>query len=103
MIFFPLFGFPPTPSKLRSPPRLFNEKITKKLLELTGLILIGDGLMGLLRPRRHSLLWHVGPQLAKAVTEELADHPNTARSIYAAEVALGIAVASIALSDTNDL
>jgi len=73
----------------------------KRLLELGALILIGDGLMGLLRPRRHSLLWHFGPQLVKAVTEELAEHPNTARSIYAAELALGIAVASIALSDVE--
>jgi len=73
----------------------------KRLLELFGLLLIGDGLMGLLRPRRHSLLWHFGPQLAKAVTEELAEHPNTARSLYAAELALGIAVASIALSDVE--
>jgi hypothetical protein len=71
-----------------------------RLLELFGLILIGDGLMGLLRPRRHSLLWHVGPQLAKAVTEELADHPQTARAIYAAELALGIVVASSQLSDS---
>ncbi|HZE13976.1 MAG TPA: hypothetical protein VE086_09475 [Chthoniobacterales bacterium] len=74
----------------------------KRLLELAGLILIGDGLMGLLRPRRHSLLWHFGPQLAKAVTEELAEHPNTARSIYAAELALGIAAATIALSDVDE-
>jgi hypothetical protein len=78
------------------------KKMKSRLLELAGLFLIGDGLMGLLRPRRHSLLWHIGPQLAKAVTEELAEHPNTARSIYAAELALGIAVASIALSDVDD-
>jgi hypothetical protein len=90
------------PSELRL---IFLDRYLMKnrLLELAGLILIGDGLMGLLRPRRHSLLWHIGPQLAKAVTEELADHPNTARSIYAAELALGIAVASIALSDVDDL
>jgi hypothetical protein len=31
----------------------------------------------------------------------LAEHPNTARSIYAAELALGIAVASVALSDVD--
>jgi hypothetical protein len=75
--------------------------LTKRLLELAGLILIGDGLMGLLRPRRHSLLWHCGPELAKAVTEELADHPKTSRAIYAAELAAGIALASIQLSDDN--
>jgi len=73
--------------------------MTKRLLELAGLILIGDGLMGLLRPRRHSLLWHVGPQLAKAVTEELADHPRTARAIYGAELAAGVILASLQLTD----
>jgi uncharacterized protein YjeT (DUF2065 family) len=72
----------------------------KRLFELVGLILIGDGLMGLLRPRRHSLLWHLGPQLAKAVTEELADHPSTARAIYAAELAAGVVLASVQLSDS---
>ena len=78
-----------------------NEKlILKRILELAGLILIGDGLMGLLRPRRHSLLWHFGPELAKAVTEELAEHPKTSRAIYAAELALGITVASLQLSDS---
>jgi hypothetical protein len=75
--------------------------MTRRLLELGGLILIGDGLMGLLFPRRHSLLWHVGPQLAKAVTEELADHPTTARTIYAAEIALGVVLATTQLSDED--
>lgn len=50
--------------------------------------------MGLIKPRWHSLLWHFGPQLAKAVTEELAEHPNTARAIYLAEAAAGIALAA---------
>lgn len=48
--------------------------------------------MGLLQPRRHSLLWHFGPQLSRAMTEELADHPKVARSVYLAEVALGLAL-----------
>jgi hypothetical protein len=78
-----------------------QELITKRLIELAGLILIGDGLMSLLRPRRHSLLWHVGPELAKAVTEELADHPRTSRAVYAAEVALGVALVSSQLCDAD--
>jgi hypothetical protein len=78
-----------------------QDLILKRLLELAGLILIGDGVMGLLRPRRHSLLWHCGPQLAKAVTEELAEHPKTSRAIYAAEIAAGIALATIQLSDDD--
>ncbi|MFL6590437.1 MAG: hypothetical protein ACJ8M4_09715 [Chthoniobacterales bacterium] len=76
--------------------------ISKRILEFIGVILIGDGVMGLLRPRRHSLLWHVGPELAKAATEELAAHPQTARVVYAAEIAVGVALASIQLSDDVD-
>jgi hypothetical protein len=75
--------------------------LTKRILELAGLFLIGDGLMGLLHPRRHSLLWHFGPQLAKALTEELAEHRNASRGIYAAELAAGIALASFQLSDVD--
>lgn len=79
-----------------------QDLIIKRIVELAGLILIGDGLMGLLRPRRHSLLWHFGPELAKAVTEELADHPKTSRAIYAAELAVGVALATATLSDSSD-
>ncbi len=67
---------------------------TRRLVQLGALFLIGDGVMGLLKPRWHSLLWHFGPELARAVTEELADHPKTARSVYLAEVALGIVLAA---------
>jgi hypothetical protein len=78
-----------------------QDLIIKRILELAGLILIGDGLMGLLHPRRHSLLWHFGPQLAKAVTEELAEHRATARAVYAAELAVGVIVASTQLSEVD--
>ncbi len=66
--------------------------ISRRLLEGAGLFLIGDGLMGMMRPRRHSWLWHFGPQLGRAVTEELAANPNVARYIYAAEIAVGVAL-----------
>jgi hypothetical protein len=66
----------------------------KRLLELAGLILIIDALMSLVRPRRRSLIRHLGPELAKAVSEELADHPKTSRTISAAQVALGAALVS---------
>ncbi len=72
---------------------------TRRLIEVGAIFLIGDGVMGLLKPRWHSLLWHVGPQLLKAATEELAAHPKTARVIYAAEIAVGIALASAQTPD----
>lgn len=71
-----------------------TELVTRRLLELGALFLIGDGIMGLIKPRWHSLLWHFGPDLVRAATEELAERPKTARGIYAAEVALGILIAS---------
>lgn len=74
--------------------------ILKRLLEIGGLILIADGVMSLVRPRRHSLLWHCGPELAKAITEEIADHPRTSRAIHTAKIAAGVALASIPVSDS---
>ena len=76
-----------------------QDLILKRLFELAGLILITDGLLSLLRPRRRSLLWHFGPELAKAVTEELADHPKTSRTIHTAKIAAGFALARIPLQD----
>jgi len=69
--------------------------IARRVIRVGALILIGDGIMGLIKPRWHSLFWHFGPQLAKAVTEELADHPKAARAFYLAEAAAGIAIASL--------
>lgn len=71
-----------------------NDLITRRLIQAGALLLIGDGLMGMLKPRWHSLLWRFGPDVARAATEELADHPTTARCIYAAEAALGVLIAS---------
>jgi hypothetical protein len=68
--------------------------ITRRMIEIGALLLIGEAIMGLLQPRRYSLLWHFGPRVLRAMTEELAEHPNTARAIYALEGATGIAIAA---------
>lgn len=71
-----------------------SDLVTRRLVQVGALFLIGNGVMGLLRPRWHSLPWHFGPQLARAVTEEIADHPKTARSVYLAQAAVGVLLAS---------
>ena len=76
-----------------------NDLVTNRLIQLGGLFLIGHGIMGLLNPRWHALPWHFGPQLARAATEELAEHPGTARAAYLAEVAIGVALASCPILD----
>ena len=68
-----------------------NENSTgRRLLQIGGILLIADGIAGIVMPRRRSLLWHVGPQLVKAATEEMADHPRTVRAVNAAKTALGV-------------
>ena len=71
-----------------------NDLVIRRIIEVGALFVIGDGVMGLIKPRWHSQLWHFGPQLARTLTDELAAHPNIARRVYAAEAALGIAIAS---------
>src|SRR5438045_2957443 len=80
-----------------------NDLVIRRIIELGALVLIGDGIMGLIKPRWHSRLWHFGPQLALAVTEELAAHPNVARGVYAAEAAIGIAIASCSTPEICEL
>ncbi len=70
-----------------------TDLMTRRVVRAGALLLIGHGIMGLIKPRWRSLLWHFGPEIARAATEELADHPTTARCVYAAEAALGLFIA----------
>ena len=64
--------------------------LTRRLLQVGGLALIADGVMGLINPRRRSLVWHAGPELAKALSEEISDNPKTARAINLTKTAIGL-------------
>lgn len=64
--------------------------IIRRLLQLTALLMIGDGVSGLLKPRWHSLLWDIGPDAFETAMETLAANPVKARALYAAEIAVGI-------------
>ena len=77
-----------------------SNSVNRLLLQAGGLFLLANGVMGLLRPRWHALPWRFGPQLARAVTEEIADNRTTARTIYLAQAA--IAVAMLRESMDND-
>ena len=69
-----------------------NNSVGGGLVQLGGLLLIANGVMGLVRPRWHTLPWRAGPQLALALTDELADSPKIARPVYLAQAALGVAL-----------
>jgi hypothetical protein len=65
----------------------------KRLLELFGLMLVGDGLLALLAPNRHCRLWKVGPQGLRDLVDEFAEHPAVTRWVGVAEAFAGVALA----------
>lgn len=63
-------------------------------LEVAGMLLIGDGLMAAVDPRRHARLWRDGPEGWRASMAWFEDHPAAARAIGMAEAALGFWLAA---------
>jgi hypothetical protein len=59
---------------------------------LTAMVLIGDGVVALLRPRQDAAAWGVGPVRWKAFMGYLYDHPSLTRAIGAAEIGAGLAL-----------
>ena len=62
----------------------------KQLKELAAMVLIGDGVVGFLSPRRHSLLWRFGPRPYRELMEAFAERPRLTRLLCVAEVGLGV-------------
>ena len=66
----------------------------RRLKETFAIVTIGDGVVELLVPKGHSLLWDVGPQGARKLARFFADNPNYMRLLGAAQIAFGIWLAS---------
>src|SRR5215216_3019753 len=62
----------------------------RRLLELLAMLAVGDGLIALVAPRRHSLLWRFGPEGYKELMERFAERPNLVRLLAAAEIGAGL-------------
>lgn len=72
-----------------------NKKLLKnRLVETLGLILIGDGMVGLFDTRRHMRLWRRGPEPYQKVMESLINKPGVVRLLSGAEITLGFWLAS---------
>jgi hypothetical protein len=69
-----------------------NDSVGQRLLQGGGSLADRNGVMGLLRPRWHTLPWRGGPQLALAMSEQLADNPKISRPVYLAQAAVGVAL-----------
>ncbi len=65
--------------------------------------MIGDGVIGAFKPRRHSMLWDIGPETFRTAMETLAANPCKARLFYAAEIILGTWLAERQTPEKVDL
>jgi hypothetical protein len=61
----------------------------RRLNETFAIVTIGDGIIELLVPKEHSLLWSIGPKSAR-VARFFADNPNYMRLIGAVQIAFGV-------------
>jgi hypothetical protein len=62
----------------------------RRVLELLAILMIGEGVLTLIAPRRHSLIWNFGPEDFRRAIEGYAEHPTLARVVAAAEAGLGL-------------
>jgi hypothetical protein len=62
----------------------------KRIAELVAMLMIGEGMLTIKAPRRHSLLWEFGPEGFSRAIEAYAQHPALARLVAAAEAGLGL-------------
>ena len=62
----------------------------RRTKETFAIVTIGDGLIELISPREHFLLWETGPESVRKIARFCADNPNYMRLIGAAQIALGL-------------
>lgn len=62
--------------------------------EALAMLLIGDGVLGLIDTHRHLRLWQQGPQAWRDVMEAFLRRPGVTRVISALEIAFGLLLAA---------
>ncbi len=63
---------------------------SRRLKETFAVITIGDGMIELVAPRQHSLLWASGPESARKVACFFADNPNYMRLPGLTQIGFGV-------------
>jgi hypothetical protein len=62
----------------------------RRIKETFAIITIGDGVIELVAPREHSLLWEAGPESTRRVARFFADNPGYMRLLGASQIAFGL-------------
>lgn len=63
---------------------------SRRLKETFAILTIGDGVIALLAPREHSLLWETGPESARKLARFFADNSGYLRILGASQIVLGV-------------
>jgi hypothetical protein len=66
------------------------DDILRRITELAAMVVVGDGVIALVAPRRHSLLWRFGPEWFKRAMEAFAGRPALVRGLAVVEVTGGL-------------
>ena len=64
--------------------------VPKRWQHFTAMVLIGDGVMALLHPKRDAHAWKTGPKPWRSLMHELSERPILTRAIGVAQIAGGI-------------
>ncbi len=68
-----------------------NQQLVKRrLLESLAILMIGDGLLAAVQPRRHVLLWETGPRIWRNSLRLFLRHPGLTRVLGLVAVGLGV-------------
>ena len=62
----------------------------RQLKEFMAILMIGDGVIGLVAPRRHSLLWKLGPESYKRLMANISQRPVLVRFVSVVSVGAGL-------------
>lgn len=66
----------------------------RRTAEMAAMFMIGDGLLGLIQPRRHVALWRSDVAAADALVRPFEGRPGRRRGYALVQIAAGIALAA---------
>jgi hypothetical protein len=64
-----------------------------RVLESAGMLMIGDGVLGAIRPAQHCRIWRMGPRWWRDTIDWFVAHPGLTRAVAVAELNAGLALA----------
>jgi hypothetical protein len=71
-----------------------NKSMSEQVKDLTAVALIGDGVVGMLRPQAHCLHWRIGPKAFRNFIDLFVAHPHLTRALAGIETGFGIWLAA---------